>query len=69
MSVDYLACPNCGCPFSDGEFCNLTCRRAGLAQQCREWLTNNPNGKVLRNDLDLGHLMMGYPQSLFSETR
>jgi hypothetical protein len=25
--TDFLACPNCGEPCSDGELCNLTCRR------------------------------------------
>src|SRR5208282_1814589 len=29
-TVDFLACPNCGCPITDGEPCNLTCRRAWL---------------------------------------
>jgi hypothetical protein len=33
MSVDLLACTNCGCPLTDGELCNLTCRR--------EWLNKN----------------------------
>lgn len=27
MIVDLLACPNCGCFFTGGEFCNLSCRR------------------------------------------
>jgi predicted nucleic acid-binding Zn ribbon protein len=28
--TDYLACPNCGAPITNGEFCNLTCRRERL---------------------------------------
>jgi hypothetical protein len=31
--MDYLACANCGCPITNGELCNLTCRR--------EWLQKN----------------------------
>ena|ERR1700756_2614989 len=28
--MDFLACPNCADPYTCGEFCNLTCRRAWL---------------------------------------
>lgn len=27
MSIDYLACPNCGNALTDGVLCNLTCKR------------------------------------------
>ena len=31
--TDFLACPNCGEPITNGELCNLRCRR--------EWLQKN----------------------------
>jgi hypothetical protein len=33
MILDLLACPNCGCPFTDGKPCNLTCSREYRAKQ------------------------------------
>jgi len=33
--TDYLACPNCGCPHTEGNFCNLGCRRAWTARKGR----------------------------------
>jgi hypothetical protein len=31
--MDYLACPTCGNPHTDGEFCNLTCRRSAITRE------------------------------------
>jgi hypothetical protein len=28
MVTDFLSCPQCGNPLTDGKLCNLTCRRA-----------------------------------------
>jgi hypothetical protein len=33
MFTDLLACPNCGEPLSNGELCNLTCRREFAEKQ------------------------------------
>ena len=34
--IDYLSCPACGCPITNGVPCNLTCRRQVAEQQQSE---------------------------------
>ncbi len=35
MTIDYLACPNCKNPNTEGNFCNLSCRREWTANKER----------------------------------
>jgi hypothetical protein len=35
MIIDYLACPHCGNPHTEGNLCNLGCRRAWTANKER----------------------------------
>jgi len=34
--IDFLACPNCGSPFTEGKPCNLTCNRALMVSNSSE---------------------------------
>lgn len=35
--INFLSCPQCGCYHTDGELCNLTCRRAWLTKINLMW--------------------------------
>jgi hypothetical protein len=50
LKMDYLACPNCGNPLTDGQLCNLTCKRA-LSNKIRGTMVSRKEEYEMREGL------------------